>query len=350
MAAAPPPLKKSPPARKKKGGEPPPSLDDLDVPSPPMPVATSSSSADGDEDATQGEWLFKQDDMVLGPVAAMVLVDRIKQGELTADTPIARDGQPFKPMKLVPFFLEAHQAMLAKKRREEEEREFKAKVRNAKVARVFLVLLIVLVPAGAGAFAGHTVMRLQPWDKTAEWIAKAPPLVDLPLRPIEVKKEEPKPEQVASADTPEQERGEPEEKGSGGGRRKVARPDRDKADDKGKAPEEEKQTGPIAETLTNQQAVAPLQNAKDALKACFKAELESNPDVPSPVVLSYTITEEGKATNVNLDNRELRGRPVVECVRKAMAGLRWPRFSGERKNVSVPFKLSKPPKPGERPN
>jgi hypothetical protein len=40
----------------------------------------------------------------------------------------------------------------------------------------------------------------------------------------------------------------------------------------------------------------------------------------------------------------------VECVRKAMAGLRWPRFTGERKNVSVPFKLSKPPKPGERPN
>ena len=68
-------------------------------------------------------------------------------------------------------------------------------------------------------------------------------------------------------------------------------------------------------------------------------------NVPVTVTLSYTVTENGTATNVRFEERELRGRPVVDCVKKAMANARWPKFTGERKNVSVPFKLGKPKPP-----
>jgi hypothetical protein len=36
---------------------------------------------------------------------------------------------------------------------------------------------------------------------------------------------------------------------------------------------------------------------------------------------------------------------VQQCVKDALANARWPRFEGERKNVSVPFNIKKPPKP-----
>ena len=102
-----------------------------------------------------------------------------------------------------------------------------------------------------------------------------------------------------------------------------------------------------SDSLTNAQAVAPLKDIQGDLKACFRAEIKSNPDIPARVVLSFTITEEGKAIDVALDPRELRGRPVGACVQHAVRTLWWPHFSGERKQVSVPFKLDKPKRPAQ---
>jgi hypothetical protein len=204
-------------------------------------------------------------------------------------------------------------------------------------------------------------MILRPWDDTPTWIARVPPLVDLPQRPPELKKPDP-PQQVATASTPDADDDDPTKASDPTKPKttKVSKPDR--VDEKNIVKDPDKGGGATAaatstpgppppaavESLSNAQAVAPLKEIQGDLKGCFKAEMESNPDMPAQVVLSYTITEDGKAINVNLDARELRGRPVVPCVQKAVSGLRWPRFSGERKNVSVPFKLGKPKAPGQK--
>src|SRR4051812_20862989 len=89
------PKKRRPPPRKKKpaNGDDPPALrsvrsaDDIEAELS-KPTLAAPAGAD-DDDPTKGEWLFKQNEMVLGPVSAIVLVERIKTGELSADTPIA---------------------------------------------------------------------------------------------------------------------------------------------------------------------------------------------------------------------------------------------------------------------
>jgi hypothetical protein len=48
-----------------------------------------------EDDATRGDWLFKQDDLVLGPVTAIVLVDKIKKGSQ------AQNGQVQNPDKIL---------------------------------------------------------------------------------------------------------------------------------------------------------------------------------------------------------------------------------------------------------
>lgn len=307
----------------------------------------SHAAARDDDDPTAGEWLFKQSDTVLGPVTAIVLVERIKLGELSADTPIARDGQPFKPMKLVPLFREAYEATLERKRREAEEREYNAKVSRARTLRVVIVLLLVLVPGAIGALAGWQVMVRRPWDDTPAWIAKAPAAVDLPPRPPEVKKATPAP---PTTDDGGNGTAEP---GSDAKDKRTARVDHKKDDKKDDKRDDKKDDKPAAfvKELTNEQAVAPLKDGsvRGPLGACLKAEVESNPDMPTTVELAYTITEDGQAINVKLSNRELRGRPVQECVQRALANARWPRFAGERKNVSVPFTIKKPAKPATGP-
>lgn len=312
-------------------------------------------TGDDVDDPTKGDWLFKQNEMVLGPVTAIVLVERIKGGELSADTPIARDGQAFKPMKLVALFREAHEATVERKRRETEERAYNTSVRRARTARALLLAVMFLAPAAGGAVGGHMLMKLQPWDKTGDWIAKAPPLVDLPPRPPEVKKTEPRPpppvDDGAQAKDPDASGNDDPKKP------RLARSDRDKKKDQKDDKKDDKKDEKVEDAgadkgfvkeLTNEQAVAPLKDVKGALGSCFKAEIEANPDIFSAgalsvvINLSYTITEEGRSANVEIQNRELRGRPVQDCVKKALSGARWPRFQGERKNVTVPFNIKKP--------
>ncbi len=316
-----------------------------------MPDSPVTDNSAGEDDATKGEWLFKQNDLVLGPVTAIVLVEKIKKGELDGDTPVARDGADFRPMKLVRLFREAWEATVEEARLAAEERAYQAAVTRAKLARAVVLLLAFVIPAAAAAAGSRQLMIARPWDDTPSWIARVPPLVDLPQRPPEVKKVEPPPVVADASTNPDDEDDEDDGKAPDPTRPRKPRVKKPKHNGSDTATTTSAPPGPSppasVETLSNAQAVAPLKEIQGSLKSCFKAEMESNSDMPAQVVLSYTVTEEGRAINVDLDARELRGRPVVGCVQKAVATLRWPRFSGERKNVSVPFKLGKPKPPGK---
>jgi hypothetical protein len=312
-------------------------------PAGPSANTASGGGASGEDDATAGEWLFKHNDLVLGPVTAIILVEKIKKGELDGDTPVARDGADFRPMKLVRLFREAWQATVEERRNALEERAWQSAVKRAKLGRAFVLCASFALPAAGAGVASRHLMTVRPWDDTPMWIAKVPPLVDLPQKPPEVKKSEPAPSTTSSA------AGSSDDDGSKAGDPDKAKKQKAKVGGEsgdGGSSVAEAPTDPTlptsVDTLTNAQAVAPLKEIQGDLKACFKAEMESNPEMPSQVTLSYTIMETGKATNVELDARELRDRPVVACVQKAVGTLRWPRFAGERKNVSVPFKLGKP--------
>jgi hypothetical protein len=349
-------------------------VDDL-----PPPPATDPEGGDvtdeGDEDPAEGEWLFRQNDTVLGPVSAAVLVDKIKKDELSSDTPIARDGQPFKPMKMFRLFREALGARADEKRYAAEERAWRSAVTRTRALRVVAMFVLFAAPAAASVFGARKVFEARPWDDTPTWLARVPPLVDLPQKPPEAKPTVPPTGDTVASNTSSDQgtgnnvgNGQASAPGAGnggaGGKKPVgtggtsgkpgdtkvatttsggdATPD---PTDTGKdaKPDPKPAGGALPETLTNAQAIEPLKGAQADLKTCFKAEMESNPEIPAQVVLSYTVTEEGRAINVALDARELRGRPVVGCVQKAISALHWPRFTGERKNVSVPFKLGKPP-------
>jgi hypothetical protein len=310
-----------------------------------------AAGARSDDDA-EGDWLFKKDDTVLGPVAVSTLLQQIADGDLDEDTEVARDGQPFSKMAGVPVFADA---CLLATRAAAKAAAVAAVATTRKRASILRGVLLVTLFASSfalAAVAARVIAVKRPWDDTASFLAKAPSLIDLPVKPVAVP---PTPEKVVVADNaekPAEPNDDPRERGSDrNDRRKKDRRD-DKESGKKAEPEapaaptetkkDTKDDGPIPETLTTAQATAPLKSGGADFKKCFMTETESNPDCPAKVTLSYTVTEDGKATNVNLENRELKGRPVVECVRKAMAKLSWPRFSGERKNVTVPFTIGKP--------
>lgn len=325
-----------------------------------------------DDDATEGEWLFKQDDVVLGPVSAAVLVPRIEAGELSADTPVGREAGKWRPLKAVPYFKEILDKAEAQKRALLEQLEREARLRRQRLARWSALAGLFVVPFLLGAVAGRAVWIAKPWDRGDEWLQRPPPLVDLPPKP----KAEPPPEEnrVVEARDDDEEKGEGEEdeervadaeeqdakdaptgkksagkrtakKATTSSKKTASRTQQKKADAPKVAKADEKKDsesgGAPLQTLTQKQVMAPVLKSQGAIGNCLKAEVARNPDIPSRVTLMWTVTEAGRATGFRLKEREVREGPLAGCLGKLFDGMRWPRFTGERKNVELPLGVKK---------
>ncbi len=72
--------------------------------------------------APTGQWLFKERDLLMGPVPAKVIVDKLYAGDLTGDTPVAsEEDELWRPLREVAEFrvhlakAEARQRVLREK-------------------------------------------------------------------------------------------------------------------------------------------------------------------------------------------------------------------------------------------
>lgn len=339
-------------------------------------------------DPAEGEWLFKEGDVVLGPVAASVLIERIEAGEIDDETPVGREAGSWRPLKEVPYLLELYEQAAEKRRLEAERKVREARVRRARTLRVVTLLSVALAPFIAGLLLGRAIMVKRPWDDSEEWLQRAPPLVDLPPKPAELRprrdpprrppdSEDDKRDPLARAETAKDEPGaaaaagdDPgdDKKGRKGrnGRRgkdtRVAKSDKkpdkkgdkDAKDTKGTKADKDakkddrkgrasvdKPTGKLPETLTVEQVQQGLLKGRGGIGGCLKAEATRNPDMPGVVTLMFTVTEEGRAANIKLKEREVRNGPLAECLVKVVSKLRWPKFTGERKNAEFPFKIKR---------
>lgn len=342
-------------------------------------------SASGLGDPTDGEWLFKQGDVVLGPVGVDVLVARIESGELTVDTPIGREAGKWVSLSEVPYFAEVHERATEAKEREARQKAAQAKLRRVRSIRVVAVVILVVVPLAAGTLLGQTIMVKRPWDDSAEWVQRAPPLVDLPPKPkaspqkqraaagdVVARAEEPRrsdDEDLVEAE--DGSRADPDDKDDGRARKgrrgkdsRLAKGDKrdrkgdkttkgedklgseDKAADKTTSGQNDKTISGqkderLPQTLTAEQVQQGLLKGKAGIGSCLKAEVSRNPDMPSVVTLTFTVTEQGKAVDVRLKEREVRDGPLAACLVGVVTKLSWPRFTGERQNAEFPFKIKR---------
>ena len=57
-----------------------------------------------DVGTTGGDWMFKQDDMVFGPMPARLLIEKMYLGEIGGTTLVAPSDGEFTPLREVSFF------------------------------------------------------------------------------------------------------------------------------------------------------------------------------------------------------------------------------------------------------
>jgi hypothetical protein len=312
-----------------------------------------------------GEWLFKDRDQVLGPVPPDMLLTKLYDGFLTADTPVAQEIGQWKPLREI-WFLGAHvnraQQRAAYVQALDERTSAEKRHGRTRLLMGMLFFSVLFVSALGGA---RWTMITRPWEDKTDWLTRKPDLVKLPDRA-------PKLAVVTRNETPsataggEEKRAPPEEKHPAAdatkgkdnpkGAAKVAAKDEKKRDDKkkdekpvGKDAKQEtaevkteppKQAG-VPTELTKEQMLAVFKGNVPGYKECIASEAKRNADMPGTITVEFVINNEGATKDFKVQEREIRDGPLAACLAGKIASLRFPKFSGEVKTFIFPFKITR---------
>lgn len=328
-----------------------------------------------------GDWLYRQEGLVLGPIPGTRIVEMLFASEIDGRTEIAPMGSSqFKPLAEVDFF-KVHFAKAEAKRRVDvaaaSDRAAQAKKRTIRMAAVGVLALILVVAAGATAkyLAIHN-----PW-KDADELALADLGFEITVSEVTVaqkwvREEElldypgatrPPPPKVA------QKPSEPAAQPAGTGTEAAAQKAVAAVTKPGQAAPPTPVTPPKASTGKPSRAEKKLaaattrtpkvndpteepdgmqmaqfdQAAINAVVAahqkklfpCFIAEAKRTPDLSAKIPLEFVIGNDGRVAKLWVDNPRFKTGPLFECLFTELKKFPFKPYEGERATVNLSFNI-----------
>lgn len=281
---------------------------------------------------TGGDWLYRQADLVLGPVPASQIVEKLYSGDLDGRSEVQRLGSGrFSALTEVDFF-KIHLAKAEAKRRVDQSAQEMAKSRRRRRLVKLSLVVVAMIPAAAGAaWLATTVVaklgsgnaRQELWDElglvsvSAPVIARARPhqdeeLIDYPGGP--------KRSPLASASTSRTAPG-------------SAKPRLNEAADD----PDGMQTATFDQSAINSVVAA----RQKSLFPCLVAEAQKNPGLSTKVPIEFVIGNDGKVAKLWIDHPTFQEGPLKECLLRELQ--KWPfkPYEGERATVGLSFKIGK---------
>lgn len=302
---------------------------------------------DGLSTSGAGHWLFKDKDLLMGPVPASVLIDKLYAGEVGPDTPVAdeNDDGRWLPLREVPVFTTHVAKAQARQRVLEEKRAHEAKVRRKKSTRLVLMVLSGgLVVAGVFAVVVWLVSS-QPWQEEDDALAD----LEITMNPPAIT--------LASAE--DLTRGEElfldvdveKETKTTRPRRRRPRTRPAASSSKTATPPPEAAKEPAAETtqadpdgLATTQSYdmdhirTILNKESRSLFPCIREEVRRS-GFSGTIPFSFVINNQGRVERLWIDQRRLRGGEMQSCFERVMSRWRFGSFQGERPTVNHSFTI-----------
>lgn len=314
-----------------------------DKDTPPFMVAGQELGAELGEQ----QWLFRQGDLVLGPVSGQQLVQKLYTGEMTADTLVAPPGaRDFMRMGDVAVFKVHVARALAKARVDAEQ--------HAERQRLLRKRLLL----GGIGVAVTVALGIASWQ-VARWAAVHGPFaeedeyagisVDLPTitlaqarkdseeliaypsssprPPDKVGSAEPKPRPSASAPgsaAPSQ-----------SATAMAAKPEKKPSGSVSSEPD-----GLQVATEFDQDSINKVvKNNQKSLFRCLKEEAQRRPGFAAKVPIEFVIGNDGRVTRLWVDHPQLKQGPLYECFLSELK--KWPfkPYKGELASVNLAFKV-----------
>ena len=294
----------------------------------------------------EGHWLFRQGDLVLGPVSGGQIVEKLASGELTPDTPVAPAGErDFHRMADVDAF-RVHVARAEARARVDAavqvERE-KSRKRLTYLGSGAAVMVVLLGIGGLWVARNAAVYGWLGGEEEFDGIEMEPPTIRL----AQARADD---EELFEYPT----NGTRSPAGQGTGTRpatgtpgtgKVAVASTTRTEPKRPRPVGSVSTDPDGLEMTQQfdQSVINrvVASNKATLFKCLKDEAERTPGLYAKIPLEFVIGNDGRVSKLWVDNPQFKTGPLYQCLFTELQ--KWPfrAYEGERATVGLSFTIGK---------
>jgi hypothetical protein len=299
------------------------------------------------EELGEQQWLFRQGDLVLGPLSGQQLVEKLYTGEMTADTLVAPPGdRNFTRMGDVETF-QVHVARAQAKARVDAD----VRVGNQRAVRKRLILggitAVVTLALGIGAwqaarwaavhgpggeedeFAGISVelptIMLAQARKGDEDLIAYPSSAPRPPDKAGGSEARPKPGTTPGSTTPTT----------------PASAVASRTEKKPPAGSTEPDGLQMGAQFDQDSINRVVKKNTDTLKRCLKEEAERQPGLFAKIPLEFVIGNDGHVSQLYVDNSQFKKGPLYECLLTELK--KWPfkAYEGERASVGLAFTVGK---------
>nr|WP_253980183.1 AgmX/PglI C-terminal domain-containing protein [Pyxidicoccus xibeiensis] len=296
----------------------------------------------------EGHWLFRQGDLVLGPVSGGQLVEKLTTGELTPDTPVALAGErDFHRLGDVEAF-RVHVARAEARARvdaavvvERAKSRKRLKILGTAAGVGVLVLgffglQLARNVAVHGVFGGGGELEDDfGGEEIVIRVAQARPddeeLFEYPTNGTK------RPDAVASGTKPATGT-------SGPGRVAMASTTRTE-ERRPPRPAGSVATDPdgmqVAQSFDQSSINKVVSGNRSALSRCFREEAERSPGLAAKIPLEFVIGNDGRVSKLWVDNPQFKKGPLYDCLLVELQ--KWPfrPYEGERATVGLTFNIGK---------
>jgi hypothetical protein len=274
-----------------------------------------------------GEWLFRREGQVFGPVDSRALAAMLYRGEIDGGTLVSPGDGTWRAAGEIPVFL-VHARKAAAALRVEREvtgaRLLRAR-RNRRAALAVAAVAVLLVAAGVGV-----ALRLARSRETS------PLLEDFGagIRIASAARVG-----VSTRAAAEEEFDVPLEAAPRGApaRRRASRPAPSAGPGGGSVEGGEL----VAAQFDPRKIQAVVGREQRTLVPCFRAEAERSPDFRGDVPIEFAVGNDGRVAQLWIDEPRFRDGPLRECLARALQGWRFDPFPGQRPTVSLAFGIGR---------
>lgn len=295
-----------------------------------------------------GQWLFRHGDLVLGPVSGSQIVEKLKTGELTPDSPLALAGErDFHPMKDVEPF-KVHVALSEARVRVDAA----VQVEREKNRKRVMVLggvagALALILGSAGLYLARNA-AVHGWfgEDEFEGIEMEAPVI----RVAQARQDD---EELFEYPTQGTAARPSKPADTGGATKPATGTSKPTAVASASRTEERKPPRPSGSVNTDAEGMEVTQQFdqsainrvvagnKATLFKCFKEEAERSPGLTTKIPLEFVIGNDGKVNKLWVDNPQFKKGPLYDCLFSELQ--KWPfrAYDGERATVGLSFNIGR---------
>ncbi len=278
-----------------------------------------------------GDWLFKKDDQVFGPVPVKALLGMLYRGEIDGDTIIAPEGGSYQPIGILPQFLvHVKKAEAAVRVEREVTGARKLKQRRSAVRTVAGMVLGIAVLLGA-AYGAYWLATVKPWQRRSA-------LLEDFGNGIAVASEA----KVGGGHHLDDE----VEVAVGGGEtetpthpaarhsRPVGSASSGRTGSTGSAWKDDTRVqydiGDIKNVVSHQQRT---------LEPCLRSEARRSPEFSGDIPLEFAIGNDGRVAQLWIDEPRFKHGELRDCMLRTLQTWHFKPFPGQRANVNLSFRI-----------